>query len=202
MNISFSCSTMLVPHSYTHMHHMFVCPHDWWLPPPLQLFTRAKAEWVFLRSAITPSAEYRQQNYLVGTPSTPIPHSTCTLSQWEIKQNHLDRSGTNTCKPFVCHTWRPQMDFHHTVDWKFMLIYTSIPLSPNIAVILPAMKWPYIYPCCPYSTNLPSLAFDDTTDMMWCSLITRHVAQHWLFEIAHAPYAYFIPPLPHCRSNE
>lgn len=100
----------------------------------------------FLRSAIIPSAECRQQNYLVGTPSTPIPHSLHTLSQWEIRQNHLDRFGTNTSKPFVCHTWGPQMDSHHTVevDWKCMLIYTSVPLFPNIAVILPAMKCP----CC------------------------------------------------------
>lgn len=161
-------------HACTHKHtpHMFVYPHD----RQSLLFARAKAEWVFLRSAIIPSAECRQQNYLVGTPSSPIPHSLRTLSQWEIKQNHLDRSGTNTSKPFVCHTWGPQMDSHHTVDWKFMLIYTSISQFPNITAILAAMKWPYICPCCPHSTNLPSPAFDDTRDTMWCSLITRHTS--------------------------
>lgn len=161
-----------LPHTNTP--HALV--HTWPTIPafPPQLFTRAKAEWVFLRSAIILSAVCRQRNYSVGTPSTPIPHSPRTLSQWEIKQNHLDRSGTNTSKPFVCHTWGPQMDSHHTVDGKFMLIYTSSPLSPNILAILPAMKWPCI--CCPHSTNLPSPAFDDTRDTMWCSLITRHTS--------------------------
>ncbi len=106
------------PHTHTHTQHMFLCPHDQRFPavPLPRLITCAKAERVFLRFAIIPSAEWRQQNYVVGTPGTPIPNFPCTLSQWETKQNHLDRSGTNTSKPFVCHTWGLQMDSHHTVD--------------------------------------------------------------------------------------
>lgn len=169
---------MLVPHT-TYAHALCSCAHmtdDSRLSPPPSFSHVPKQNGCFLRSAIIPSAECRQRNYLVGTPGTPIPHSPRTLSQWEIKQNHLDRSGTNTSKPFVCHTWGPQMDSHHTVDWKFMLIYTSAPRSPNITAISPATKWPYICPCCPLSTNLPSPAFDDTRDTMWCSLITRHMS--------------------------
>lgn len=196
---------MLVPHT-TYAHALCSCAHmtdDSRLSPPPSFSHVPKQNGCFLRSAIIPSAECRQRNYLVGTPGTPIPHSPRTLSQWEIKQNHLDRSGTNTSKPFVCHTWGPQMDSHHTVDWKFMLIYTSAPLSPNITAISPATKWPYICPCCPLSTNLPSPAFDDTRDTMWCSLITRHMSPGVLKErtrhmhISPAPRA-----LRHCRSNE
>lgn len=102
----------------------------------------------------------------------------------------------NTSKPFVCHTWGPQMDSHHTVDWKCMLIYTSFPRVPSIALILPAMKWPRNCPCCPHSTNLPSPAFDDTRHDVMFPHHPSHVARRWLFEIAHAPYAYFILPLP------
>lgn len=177
----------------THTHHMFMYPHHRPLLPPTssRIFTHAKAEWVFLRSAIIPSAECRQQNYLVGTPSTPIPHSLHTLSHWEIKQNHLDRSGTNTSKPFVCHTWGPQMDSHHTVevDWKCMLIYTSLPLFPNVAVVLPAAKWPCICPCCPHYADLPSP--HHRHDVM-SSNNPSHITQCWLFEMAHAPNAYLI----------
>lgn len=177
------CNQACLPHTQTHIRALA------WptIPPPPphspQLFTHAKAEWVFLSSAIIPSAECRQQNNSVGTPCTTIPHSLHILSLWEIRQNHLDRSGTNTSKPFVCHTWGPQMDSHHTVDWKCMLIYTGFPLFPHITVIsTPAMKWPRVCPCCPHPTNLPSPASDDTRDKMWCSLITRHTSPRcWVF---------------------
>lgn len=124
----------------------------------------------FLRSAIIPSAECRQQNYLVGTPSTPIPHSLHTLSQWEIRQNHLDRFETNTSKPFVCHTWGPQMDSHHTVevDWKCNLF---IPASLSFQ-ILPSS-------CQPWSAHVvftKVISPLHTTDMMWCHLINQHIS--------------------------
>lgn len=183
---------------------MFVYPHDpQFLPFPPGFSHIANAEWVFLRFAIIPSAECRQRNYSVGTPSTPIPHSLRTLSLWEIKQNHLDRSGTNTSKPFVCHTWGPQMDSHHTVDWKCMLIYTSIPLFPNITAILPALKC--ICLCCLHSTNLPSSAFDDTTDTMWCSLITcqrRPALAFWNSTRAICIFHPHPTPSSYCWSNE
>lgn len=65
----------------------------------------------------------------------------------------------------------------------------------HITVIVPAMKWPCVCTCCPHSSNLPSSAFDDTSDKMWWSLITRDtLAQCWSFDIAHAPHARSTPP--------
>lgn len=107
--ISLYQAAMLVPHMYAHAACSFGHVYEG------SRYARAKAKWVFFRSAIIPS-ECRRQNYSVGTHRTPISHSQHTPSQREIRQNHLDRSGTNTSKPFVCHTWEPQMDSHHIVD--------------------------------------------------------------------------------------
>lgn len=158
--------------AHTHTHATYSCGHMTNDPP--QLFTHAKAEWVFLRSAIIPS-ECRLENYLVGTPSTPISHSPHSSSQWEIKQKYLDRTGTNTSKPFcLSHlgTTNGFSSYSRLKMYAYLQQHSS--LFPNIMFILWAIKWPCICPCRPHPTNLPFPAFDDTRDMKWCSLITCH----------------------------
>lgn len=188
-------AAMLVPHMYAHA----ACSFGYVTVG--SCLAHAKAKWVFFRSAIIPS-ECRQTKLLGWHPRTPISHSQHTSSQREIRQNHLDRSGTNTSKPFVCHTWGPQMDSHHIVDWKFMLIYTSSPfLFPNITFILPAIKCFSTCPYCPPTTNLSvSIWRQGRKAMFPCHL--SHVHSDTVFGIAHALLAYFITSLCHSWSNE
>lgn len=65
---------MLVPHT-TYAHALCSCAHmtdDSRLSPPPSFSHVPKQNGCFLRSAIIPSAECRQRNYLVGTPAHPI----------------------------------------------------------------------------------------------------------------------------------
>lgn len=156
---------------------------------------RAKVKWVLFTSAIIPS-ECRQTKLLGWHPRTPISHSQHSPSQREIRQNHLDRSGTNTSKPFVCHTWGPQMDSHHIVDWKYMLIYTSSPfLFPNITFILPAIKCSPTCPDHPPATNLSVSNWRRGPEAMFpCHL--SHVARwHCFWTSARSACIFYRKPL-------
>lgn len=132
----------------------------------------------------------------LAPPETPISHSQHNPSQREIRQNHLDRSGTNTSKPFVCHTWGPQMDSHHIVDWKFMLIYTStLFLFPNITFILPAVKCSGTCPYCPPATNLSVSSWRRGPEAMFPCHLSHVVLWHCFWKSACSTCIFYRKPL-------
>lgn len=152
-------------------HTQHIHPHDSQFLPPLQLFTRAKAEWVFFRSAIIPSAECRQWNYSVGTPCTPIPHSL-----------HTPISMGNKAKPFR------QIWNKHIQTFCLLHLGTTNGFSSYCRSRLKI--YAYLYPRLSFSKFRQAwsgLAFAHvafaklisllhTTDMMWCHLITHHIS--------------------------
>lgn len=118
----------------------------------LKLFRCAKAGWLFLRSAIILSAEHRQQNYSVGTSSTPISHSLQTQSQWEIKQNLLG-SYTTTHPTFCLSHLGTTNGFSSNRRLKMYAYLHQHPFSASILRILPTIKWTMNCPC--FSSLIP-----------------------------------------------
>lgn len=118
----------------------------------LKLFRCAKAGWLFLRSAIILSAEHRQQNYSVGTSSTPISHSLQTQFQWEIKQNLLG-SFTTTHPTFCLSHLGTTNGFSSNRRLKIYAYLHQHPFSASILRILPTIKWTMNCPC--FSSLIP-----------------------------------------------